>query len=128
MHKIQHSATLAYLLAIPVIFFLTPLIVRIACGTNYPEVDISLKLLLLSIFFISANAFKVQFLLVSGRPDIYSRIHILAALLGLPLIFVFIYCFSYLGAAAATIAIEAVIFISTSQILYTLTGNPKKIS
>ncbi|MDD2679957.1 MAG: oligosaccharide flippase family protein [Candidatus Omnitrophica bacterium] len=126
MHKVQHSTTLTYLLAIPVLFFLSPLLAKIACGKNYPEVVISLKLLLLSLFFISANAFKVQFLLVCGRPDIYSRVHILAALLGLPLIFIFIYYFSYLGAAAATITIEAVIFISTSQILYTLTSGYKK--
>ena len=125
MHKVQHSTTLIYLLAIPVLFFLAPWIVKIACGKNYPEALISFRLLLLSIFFISANAFKVQFLLVCGRPDIYSRIHVLAALLGLPLIFIFIYYFSYLGAAAATITIEAVIFISTSQILYTLTNSYK---
>ncbi|MFA5096919.1 MAG: oligosaccharide flippase family protein [Candidatus Omnitrophota bacterium] len=122
MHKIQYSATFAYLLAIPLIFFLSPLIVKLACGTQFPEVVIALKLLLLSLFFISANAFKVQYLLVCGRPDIYSRIHIGAALLGLPLIFIFIHYFSYLGAAAATITIEAIIFISTSQILYAITG------
>lgn len=121
MRKVQHSTTLAYLLAIPVIFFISPLIVRIACGAEFPEAVLSLKLLLLSVFFISANAFKVQFLLVSGRPDIYSRIHIFAALLGLPLIFVFIHYFSFLGAAAATITIEAIIYFSTSQILYALT-------
>ena len=126
MQKVQHSTTLAYLLAIPVIFFISPLIVKIACGKIFPEVVLSLKMLLLSIFFISANAFKVQFLLVCGRPDIYSRIHILAALLGLPLIFIFICYFSFLGAAAATITIEAIIFISTSQILYALTNKPKR--
>ncbi|MFA5149523.1 MAG: flippase [Candidatus Omnitrophota bacterium] len=126
MHKVQHSTTLTYLLAIPVLFFLSPVIVKIACGKNYPEVVISLKLLLLSMFFISANAFKIQFLLVCGRPDIYSRIHVLAALLGLPLIFIFIHYFSYLGAAAATITIETIIFISTSQILYALTNNYRK--
>ncbi|MDD2927789.1 MAG: polysaccharide biosynthesis C-terminal domain-containing protein, partial [Candidatus Omnitrophica bacterium] len=126
MHKVQHSTTLTYLLAIPVLFFISPVIVKIACGKNYPEVVISLKLLLLSIFFISANAFKIQFLLVCGRPDIYSRIHVLAALLGLPLIFILIHYFSYLGAAAATVTIETAIFIFTSQILYALTNNYKE--
>lgn len=127
MHRVQRSTTLAYLLALPVIFFISPLIVKIACGVSYPAVTISLRLLLLSIFFISANAFKVQFLLISGKPDIYSRIHILAALLGLPLIFVFIHYFSYLGAAAAAITIEAVIYISTLQILYALTRKSRII-
>ena len=125
MHKAQHSTTLTCLICVPVIFFISPLIIRFACGVQYPEVIISLKLLLISIFFTSANAFKVQFLLVCGRADIYSRIHIRAALLGLPLIFIFIHYFSYLGAAVATITIEAIIFISTSQILYALINNPK---
>jgi O-antigen/teichoic acid export membrane protein len=84
-------------------------------------------MLLLSAFFISANAFKIQFLLVCGRSDMYSRIHVLAALLGLPLIFIFIYNFSFLGAAAATVTIEAIIFISTSQILYAFSNNPGKM-
>ncbi|MFH0855260.1 MAG: flippase [Candidatus Omnitrophota bacterium] len=126
MHKVQRSTTLIYLAAVPVIFFASPFIVRLACGSDFPEAVISLRMLLLSVFFISANAFKIQFLLVCGRPDIYSRIHILAAIFGLPLIFVFIYNFSYLGAAAAAIAIEAVIFISTSQILYALANNQNR--
>ncbi len=126
MRKVQYSTTLTALLAIPIIFFISPFIVKITCGKEFPDVVISLKVLLLSVFFTSANAFKVQYLLVSGRPDIYSRIHVGAALLGLPLIFIFIYYFSFLGAAAATITIEAVIFISTSQILYALTNKPKK--
>ena len=127
MHKVQHSTTLVYLLVIPTVFFISPLIVRLVCGSNFPEVTISLRMLLLSVFFISANAFKIQFLLVCGRSDMYSRIHVLAALLGLPLIFVFIYNFSFLGAAAATVTIEAIIFISTSQILYAFANNPGKM-
>jgi PST family polysaccharide transporter len=126
MHKVQHTTTLTALIAIPIIFFISPFIVKLACGKEFPDVVISLKVLLLSVFFISANAFKVQYLLVSGRPDIYARIHVGAALIGLPLIFIFIYYFSFLGAAAATITIEAIIFISTSQILYALTNKPKK--
>jgi len=126
MHKVQYSTTLTALIAIPVIFFISPFIVKIACGKEFPDVLISLRVLLLSVFFISANAFKVQYLLVCGRPDIYSRIHVFAALIGLPLIFIFIYYFSFLGAAAATITIEALIFISTSQILYAITNKPKK--
>jgi len=126
MHKVQHSTTLIALATIPVIFFISPFIVKIACGKEFPDAVISLKVLLLSVFFTSANAFKVQYLLVSGRPDIYARIHVCAALLGLPLIFIFICYFSFLGAAAATITIEAMIFISTSQILYALTNKLKK--
>jgi len=113
MHKIQNSTTLAYAITLPVIFLLAPWIIKIVCGIKYKEVIASLRLLLLSVFFISANAFRVQFLLVSGKPGIYSKIHIAAALVGLPLIFALIYFFSYVGAAASTIITEAGIFILT---------------
>ncbi|MDD2689638.1 MAG: polysaccharide biosynthesis C-terminal domain-containing protein, partial [Candidatus Omnitrophica bacterium] len=52
----------------------------------------------------------VQFLLVCGKTHIYSRIHIVMALVGLPLMFLLIYSFSSVGAAIATIIIEAGIF------------------
>ncbi|MDP2938754.1 MAG: polysaccharide biosynthesis C-terminal domain-containing protein [Candidatus Omnitrophota bacterium] len=74
---------------------------------------LSLRLLLISVFFVSANAFRVQFLLVCGKTHIYSRIHIIMAMIGLPLIFLLIYSFSYIGAAVATAVIEAGIFTIT---------------
>ena len=70
-------------------------------------------LLIISVFFISANAFRVQFLLVCGKTHIYARIHVIMAMIGLPLIFLLINAFSYLGAAVATVAIEAGIFTIT---------------
>jgi O-antigen/teichoic acid export membrane protein len=69
--------------------------------------------LLISVFFISSNAFRVQFLLVCGKTDAYSRIHITMAAIGLPLIIIFIYSFSYVGAAMATAIIEAGVFTMT---------------
>lgn len=116
MHKIQKSTALAYAVAMPVLFLLAPLAVKVACGIAYEEVTISLRLLMVGVFFIAANAFRVQFLLVCGRTDIYSKIHILAALVGLPLIFFLINYFSYLGAAFSTIIIEAGIFALTFKI------------
>ena len=74
---------------------------------------LSLRLLLVSVFFISANAFRVQFLLVCGKTHIYSRIHVIMAMVGLPLVFLLIYSFSYIGAGLATVAIEAGIFTIT---------------
>jgi len=35
-----------------------------------------------AVFFVGANNFKVQFLLVSGKQDLYAKIHITAALIG----------------------------------------------
>jgi O-antigen/teichoic acid export membrane protein len=73
--------------------------------------------LLAAVFFVGANNFKIQFLLVCGKQDLYAKIHISAALIGLPLIFISIYRFSYIGAAFATVLIEAGVFIVTSLIL-----------
>ena len=120
MHKIQKVTTTGFLISLPIIFFLAPWIVRIICGADYQEVIIALRLLLVSVFFVGANAFKVQFLLVSGKTDIYAKIHALMAVLGLPLIFLSIYSFSYVGAAVSTIIIEAGIFALTFQAIKNL--------
>ena len=120
MEKIQKSTTMAYALALPIAFLTAPFIVRIVCGAEYKEVAIVLRLLLISVFFITANAFKVQFLLVFGRPDVYAKIHVATALVALPAIFIFIQNFSYLGAAIATIITEAGVFVFTSQIVENL--------
>ena len=120
MHKIQKVTTTGFLISLPIIFLLTPWIVRIICGADYQEVIIALRLLLVSVFFVGANAFKVQFLLVSGKTDIYAKIHALMAVLGLPLIFLSIYSFSYVGAAVSTIIIEAGIFALTFQAIKNL--------
>ena len=101
------------LICLPLIFVLAPLIVKLVCGGDYQNVVLSLRLLLISVFFISANAFRVQFLLVCGKTHIYSRIHVYTALAGLPLIISLIHYFSYAGAAMATVLIEAGIFTIT---------------
>ena len=113
MQRIQQITINISLICLPVIFIFSHLIVRVVCGRDYQNTVLSLRLLLISIFFISANAFRVQFLLVCGKTHIYSRIHVIMAMIGLPLIFLLIYSFSYVGAAIATIAIEAGIFTIT---------------
>lgn len=113
MHKVQQITTAVSLIFLPLIFAFAHMIVRVVCGSDYPETVLSLRLLLISVFFISANAFRVQFLLVCGKTDIYSRIHVTMAMIGLPLIFLLIYSFSYTGAALATVGIEAGIFTLT---------------
>jgi PST family polysaccharide transporter len=121
VNKMQNSTTFYYILAIPLIYILAPLIVRLICSKPYPEVVISLRLLLISVFFVCANAFRVQFLLVCERSDLYSKLHIIAALAGLPLIFILIYSFSYSGAAISTIITEAIVLLLTAQIITELT-------
>jgi len=117
MNKLQASMTVAYVISVPLIFIMAPLVVKLVCGQAYEEVITALRLLLLGVFFVGANAFRVQFLLVGGRADIYSKLHVAAALVGLPLIFLLIRYFSYLGAAVATIATEIGILILTLRIV-----------
>jgi hypothetical protein len=69
------------------------------------------------VFFVGANAFRIQFLLVCGEANLYSKVHMMAALIGLPLIFLFIYLFSFPGAALATVFIEAGVFLTTIKLL-----------
>ncbi len=113
MQRMQHITINIALIFLPLFFIFAHLIVKAVCGGNYHETVLSLRLLLVSVFFVSANAFRIQFLLVCGKTHIYSRIHVIMAMLGLPLIFLLIYSFSYVGAAVATVAIEAGIFTIT---------------
>ncbi len=113
MQQIQRITNQISTVCLPLCFLFAPWIVRMVCGGEYPATVMSLRLLLISVCFISANAFRVQFLLVAGKTDVYSRIHIMMAMMGLPLIFLFIYFYSYRGAAAATVIIEAGIFFIT---------------
>jgi O-antigen/teichoic acid export membrane protein len=113
MHRLQQITTIIALLCLPLIFISAPQIVRIFCGAAYKETVLALRLLLVSVFFVVANAFRVQFLLVSGKTEVFSRVHVTMAMVGLPLIVILINSFSYVGAAVATVAIEAGIFTFT---------------
>jgi len=113
MQRVQQITTIIAAICLPLILVLAHLIVRAVCGGDYHETVLSLRLLLISVFFVSANAFRVQFLLVCGKTHIYSRIHILMAMVGMPLIILMINSFSYAGAGIATVIIEAGIFTIT---------------
>lgn len=121
MNRIQTSTTFAYLIILPIFFFSARLIVRVICGPVYPEVVIALRLLLVGLFFVVANAFRVQFLLVCGKTSTYSKLHVIGAIAGLPLIFLLTYFTSYKGAAISTIIIESAIFLMTAHIIGNLT-------
>jgi polysaccharide transporter, PST family len=113
MQRVQQITIIISAICLPVVLLLAHLIVRAVCGGDYHETVLSLRLLLISVFFVSANAFRVQFLLVCGKTHIYSRIHILMAMVGMPLIILLINSFSYVGAGIATVIIEAGIFTIT---------------
>jgi len=113
MEQVQLITVIISLIFLPITFVFSPLIIRLVCGGAYPAAILSLRFLLISVFFISANAFRVQFLLVCGKTELYSRIHITMAIIGLPLIIAMIHHYSYVGAAMATCLIEGGVFTMT---------------
>ncbi|MCU0651721.1 MAG: flippase [Candidatus Omnitrophica bacterium] len=117
MYRLQHSTTVTYMFSLPIAILLSPLIVRVICGKAYPETIITLRFLIVGVFFVVANAFRTQFLLVSGKSEIYSRIHVAAAWVGLPVLLYSVWLFSYLGAAFSTVAIELGILVLTLKIM-----------
>jgi len=122
MQEIQLITIYISLIFLPLIFIAAPFIMRIVCGGDYPQAVMALRLLIISIFFISANAFRVQFLLVCGKTRSYARIHITMALIGLPLLIAMVDHFSYLGAAMATVMTESGIFAMTYVTVRKLQG------
>lgn len=130
MQHIQQITINISLICLPLIYFLSPLIIKLVCGADYPQAVLSLQFLLISVFFVSANAFRVQFLLVCGRTDIYSKIHISMAIVGMPLIFFLISSMSYVGAAIATVVIEGGVFAITYFTVRKLkfSGRPRRSS
>jgi len=113
MRQIQQATVNVSLVCLPLIFYFAPAIVKVFCGSDYALTVLSLRFLLAAVFFVCANAFRVQFLLVCGKTHIYSRIHVFSSLIGLPLIFLLVSSFGSIGAAAASIIIEAGIFSIT---------------
>jgi PST family polysaccharide transporter len=113
MEHIQQIAVLISSMCLPIIIIFAGPLIKLVCGKPYPETVLALRLLLIAVFFVTANAFRVQFLIVCGKTDIYSKIHVTMALLGLPLILILIGTFSYIGASIATIILEAGVFTVT---------------
>jgi len=117
MKRFQKFTILVYLIWLPIIYFLSPLLIKIIAGEPYPEVILAFRLLLLAIFFINANAFRVNFLLISGRDNIYSKIHIIMGIIGLFLTFLMTYFFSFVGTATSIIIISFFVLILTIKYL-----------
>ena len=126
MRQIQQITVYIGSICLVLIFFASPWIVKVVCGADYPETVMTLRLLLAAVFIVSANAFRVQFLLVCGRTRIYSGIHIIMSMIGLPLIFLMVISYGYLGAAVASVIIETGIFILTYLSVGQLKFGPKK--
>lgn len=68
--KLQNYTVLAYAVFLPVIFIFAPQIIKVIARSAYPESVLSLRLLLIATFFVSANTFRAHFLLVAGQRNI----------------------------------------------------------
>jgi PST family polysaccharide transporter len=113
MRALQAYTTAAYLVFLPVIFIIAPGLISLIARQPYPEAVLAFRLLLVAIFFTSANAFRVQFLLVSGRRRAFANIHLLAGAAGITLTYIFTRWFSYLGPAIALIPVELAVLLLT---------------
>jgi PST family polysaccharide transporter len=119
MRKLQRYTMLGSLVVLPLVFLLAPWIVLVVTGSAYHETILVFRLLLIALFFINSNVFRVQFLLISAPPRVYSRMHIIVGVLGIILTFLATYWFSYLGTAAVIIIIELLMLLMTMKNLKT---------
>jgi O-antigen/teichoic acid export membrane protein len=113
METFQRWTTLAYLVLVPPVFFLAPLIVRIVSGRASIEAVTVFRILLVAIFFINSNAFRIQFFLIAGMDRLYSRIHVLASAAGIAAIFASAYFFSYMGPPVSLAFVELGVLVAT---------------
>jgi PST family polysaccharide transporter len=111
--KLQRYTTIAYLIICITFFVIAPKVVEIITGSHYVETILAFRLLLIAVLFINANAFRVNFLLVSDNADIFAKIHLVMGTVGSIMVFLFCYFFSYIGTAISIILIELIVLIQT---------------
>jgi O-antigen/teichoic acid export membrane protein len=108
------------LFGLPLVYLLAPKITEIASGETYPEVVTAFRLLLLAVFFTSANAFRVQYFLISGKQNIFAKIHVFMGITGTILTFLCVYWFSYKGPGIAISIVALGVLVVTNY--YSNTG------
>lgn len=117
VRTLQRYTTLTYMIFLPPIFFFAPFLVRIVSGVDSSQAVTVFRVLLVAVFFINANAFRIQFVLIAGLDRLYSRIHVITSLIGVVAIFVSAYFFSYIGPPISVVLIELMVLISTVHVL-----------
>lgn len=113
-NKFQKYTIIGHFIVLPIIFVLTPWIVTLVAGEPYEEIIVAFRILLVAVFFINSNAFRIYYLLVSGKNDLYAKIHVSLGLFGTLLVFALCYMLSYIGAAIAITIIALYVLIITS--------------
>ncbi|MEJ2006733.1 MAG: flippase [Acidobacteriota bacterium] len=113
VQALQRYTIFAHMILLPPIIFFAPFIVRVVSGATSPQAVAALRVLLVAVFVINANAFRIQFVLVAGLDRFYSRIHVLTSSVGIVAIFLSAYYFSYMGPAVSLVFIESIALILT---------------
>jgi PST family polysaccharide transporter len=113
MRKLRNLTTAAFLVVLPCFLLLGSVIVRVVAGTWNGEAALVFRILLVSVLFVGANTFPIQFLLVAGKEKVYSRINLLTSVIGLGAVLAGVYFFSYLGPPSALAGIELLALILT---------------
>jgi O-antigen/teichoic acid export membrane protein len=118
MRRSQNLTTAAYVVITPILILLAPAMVYVVSGQVYPTTTLVLRILLVSVFFVQANAFYVQFLLVANDTATYARIHVVTAVLGCAAIIASARIFSIIGPAISQTGISVVILIWTMWVTF----------
>ncbi|WP_038031019.1 flippase [Thermonema rossianum] len=116
-NRLQLITTLFYLVLCIMVFAFADWVILLISNKIHKEVVITLRILTVAVFFINANAFKAQFLLVSGNDNIHAKIHFVLGSLGLVLISLMTYLWSYKGAALGVVFVEIAVFIYTYVVI-----------
>jgi PST family polysaccharide transporter len=109
----QHATTFVYVISLPVLLAVSPFAIHLVTNSTSPETITSFRLLAIGVVCINANAFRVQFLLVSGRHNVYSRIHMCFGVAGSGAVFLGAYFFSYVGPAVGLIVVNVSVLLWT---------------
>lgn len=112
--KLQKGTNVLYFFFLLLGFILAPSIVQIFYGSPYPEAVLSLRILLVATFIIAANAYRLYFLMISGRSPVFAKIHIQVTAFGTLLAVLFTYWFSY-GGTAASIILTALLALAVTD-------------
>ena len=108
---LQWIVFIFYSIAIVFFFIFSGKIVHLVAGCECEEIILSFRILLLGVLAVNGNAFRVHFFLVSGRQDIYFRIHLLLSMVGIPLLFFLISSIGYIGAPISVVILEFLILL-----------------
>jgi len=123
MRKLQNVTIIVYFFLLLFLFCFADVIIEIITGSKVKETILALRILLVALFFINSNAFRAQFLIVSGNYRAYSKIYVTIGISGLILLTILTYFYSYVGTAVGISMIELIALMATLKYLKNIKSN-----